>query len=358
MHLVAGGVSAVIAVLVALYLAVTLSRPLRRIRAGADAMSAGDLDVRVPETGDDEIAAVADALNRLAETLQQEEGLRKESVADLAHELRTPVMGILARVEAAQDGVLEGRSGQPLGDARRGAAPRPPARRPLRARRGGATRPAARRRARGPRGHRRRADSGVRRRVRRQGHRAVVGAPSGGRRRRTQAPRADRREPALERPALHRCRRLRARRRAPRRRRRASRSGRHRHRHRRRGPAARVHPVLARREVALAGHRRGRHRAVHREGARAGARRKRHRRKHARRGLRLPRRASARGRRSRADAAARRAVRRRPAGRPRGGGCAPVASTAAATTARSRPAARAAARGRAAPAGAGPCCRA
>jgi two-component system sensor histidine kinase BaeS len=70
-------------------------------------MSAGDLDARVPESGDDEIAAVADALNRLAETLQQEESLRKESVADLAHELRTPVQGILARVEAAQDGVLE-----------------------------------------------------------------------------------------------------------------------------------------------------------------------------------------------------------------------------------------------------------
>lgn len=107
MHLVAGIVSAAIAVLVALYLAVTLSRPLRSIRAGADAMSAGDLDARVPETGDDEIASVADALNRLAETLQQEETLRKESVADLAHELRTPVMGILARVEAAQDGVLD-----------------------------------------------------------------------------------------------------------------------------------------------------------------------------------------------------------------------------------------------------------
>ena len=70
-------------------------------------MGAGDLATRVPESGDDEIAAVAAALNRLAETLQQEEGLRKESVADLAHELRTPVMGILARVEAAQDGVLE-----------------------------------------------------------------------------------------------------------------------------------------------------------------------------------------------------------------------------------------------------------
>lgn len=107
MHLVAGLVSAAVAVLIGLYLAVTLSRPLRSIRAGAEAMSAGDLDTRVPESGDDEMRAVADALNRLAETLQQEEALRKESVQDLAHELRTPVMGVLARVEAAQDRVLD-----------------------------------------------------------------------------------------------------------------------------------------------------------------------------------------------------------------------------------------------------------
>jgi two-component system, OmpR family, sensor histidine kinase BaeS len=107
MHAVAGAVSAAIAVLIALYLAFTLSRPLRHIRAGAEAMSAGELDTRVPERGDDEMRSVAEALNRLAETLQLEEGLRKESVQDLAHELRTPVMGILARVEAAQDGVLD-----------------------------------------------------------------------------------------------------------------------------------------------------------------------------------------------------------------------------------------------------------
>jgi two-component system sensor histidine kinase BaeS len=54
--------------------------------------------------------AVARALNSLAETLQQEEALRKESVADLAHELRTPVMGLLGRIEAAQDGVFSEQS--------------------------------------------------------------------------------------------------------------------------------------------------------------------------------------------------------------------------------------------------------
>lgn len=107
MHVVAGITAAAIAFVIGLYLALTLSRPLRRIRTGAEAMGEGDLDVRVKETGDDEIRAVARALNGLAETLQREEELRKESVADLAHELRTPVMGLLARVEAAQDGVFD-----------------------------------------------------------------------------------------------------------------------------------------------------------------------------------------------------------------------------------------------------------
>jgi len=106
-HLIAGVASAAIAYAIGVYLALTLSRPLRRIRIGAEAMGAGDLEIRVRETGDDEIRSVARALNALAETLQREEELRKESVADLAHELRTPVMGLLARVEAAQDGVFD-----------------------------------------------------------------------------------------------------------------------------------------------------------------------------------------------------------------------------------------------------------
>jgi two-component system sensor histidine kinase BaeS len=110
MHLVAGVSAAAIALAVALYLALTLSRPLRQIRAGAEAMEAGDLEARLKESGDDEIRAIARALNRLAATLQHEEELRKESVADLSHELRTPVMGLLARIEAAQDGVLSDES--------------------------------------------------------------------------------------------------------------------------------------------------------------------------------------------------------------------------------------------------------
>jgi two-component system, OmpR family, sensor histidine kinase BaeS len=107
LHLLSAGISALGALLVALLVAETLARPLRRIRLAAERMEGGELDTRVDIPGTNELAAVGHALNRLAATLEHEEEVRRESVADLAHELRTPVSGLLSRVEAAQDGVLE-----------------------------------------------------------------------------------------------------------------------------------------------------------------------------------------------------------------------------------------------------------
>jgi signal transduction histidine kinase len=106
LHLIAGAVSVAAALLVAFLLAQTLSGPLRRIRMTAQRIEQGELGARVELGGDAEVRAVGHALNRLADTLQHEEELRKESVADVAHELRTPVSGLLSRIEAAQDGVL------------------------------------------------------------------------------------------------------------------------------------------------------------------------------------------------------------------------------------------------------------
>jgi two-component system, OmpR family, sensor histidine kinase BaeS len=106
LHLIAAGVAALAALAAGLLLAQTLSRPLRRIRATAERLERGELEARVEVGAEPEMRAVGRALNRLAETLEHEEELRKESVADLAHELRTPVNGLLSRIEAAQDQVL------------------------------------------------------------------------------------------------------------------------------------------------------------------------------------------------------------------------------------------------------------
>lgn len=107
LHLVAAITSVAVALIVAFFLANTLSGPLRRIRATAERIEQGELGARVELGGDPELRAVGHALNRLAETLDHEEQLRKQSVADLSHELRTPVHGLLSRIEAAQDGVLD-----------------------------------------------------------------------------------------------------------------------------------------------------------------------------------------------------------------------------------------------------------
>jgi signal transduction histidine kinase len=107
LHLAAAGLSVLAALALAVVLAQGLAAPLRRIRRGAERIATGELGTRVSTTGGPEVAAVAGALNGLAETLAREEELRKESVADLAHELRTPVNGLLGRIEAAQDGILE-----------------------------------------------------------------------------------------------------------------------------------------------------------------------------------------------------------------------------------------------------------
>jgi signal transduction histidine kinase len=106
LHLAAGAVSALAALLLAFLLAETLSRPLRRIGEAAQRIEEGELGARLKPGGGSEMRAVGHALNRLAETLEYEEETRKASVADLAHELRTPVSALLSRIEAAQDGVL------------------------------------------------------------------------------------------------------------------------------------------------------------------------------------------------------------------------------------------------------------
>lgn len=107
LHLVAAGTSALAALLIALLVAETLTRPLRRIRQAAERMESGELETRVDVHGSSELAAVGHALNRLAGTLEQQEQVSRETVANLAHELRTPVSGLLSRIEAAQDEVLE-----------------------------------------------------------------------------------------------------------------------------------------------------------------------------------------------------------------------------------------------------------
>ena len=108
LHLISGAVAIVAALVIAFLLAQTLTRRLRHLWQTAERMERGEVDVRVAAGGPAELDALGRSLNRLAETLEHEEEIRKANAADLAHELRTPVNALLSRIEAAQDGVLTG----------------------------------------------------------------------------------------------------------------------------------------------------------------------------------------------------------------------------------------------------------
>ncbi|MFL1673271.1 HAMP domain-containing sensor histidine kinase [Paenibacillus dendritiformis] len=86
----------------------SLSRPLLRIKQIATRMRTGDLSSRValanPATEIDEVGL---ALNHLADALEQQDKLRKNLTADIAHELRTPLATIQSHIEAFQDGVWQ-----------------------------------------------------------------------------------------------------------------------------------------------------------------------------------------------------------------------------------------------------------
>lgn len=105
--LIAGGGAVFLSVIFSLF----LSRPIRRLKAAAEAVSEGDLDVRVPaESGTDELGLLSAAFNRMVETLKREETMRRRLTSNIAHELRTPLAVMKADVEAMLDGVITDRS--------------------------------------------------------------------------------------------------------------------------------------------------------------------------------------------------------------------------------------------------------
>ena len=81
-------------------------RPLTVITNAAEDMSKGKLSTRAEVTGVNEIRQLAGAFNVMAEKLEQVEESRKEFVANVSHELRSPVTSIHGFVEGMLDGTI------------------------------------------------------------------------------------------------------------------------------------------------------------------------------------------------------------------------------------------------------------
>jgi len=84
-----------------------LTRPIHRMAALASRIADGDYDARVPPGGlGVEFATLDNAFNRMAVALQDTEHRRRELLADLAHELRTPIATVESFLEGIEDEVI------------------------------------------------------------------------------------------------------------------------------------------------------------------------------------------------------------------------------------------------------------
>ncbi len=83
-----------------------LVKPLKQMAQAAKQFAKGEFSIRVSETSNDEIGELAVAFNNMAESLATAEGTRRSFVANVSHELKTPMTTIAGFIDGILDGTI------------------------------------------------------------------------------------------------------------------------------------------------------------------------------------------------------------------------------------------------------------
>jgi signal transduction histidine kinase len=94
-----------VTILTGVWLSRTLAAPLGDLESGVRAIEAQEFSYRVPVQGSQELKTVAQAFNQMAAQLEQAESLRRNLLADVAHELRHPLHILQGNLQAILDDV-------------------------------------------------------------------------------------------------------------------------------------------------------------------------------------------------------------------------------------------------------------
>lgn len=100
-------VALIISLVVAFFLARSLSKPLSRLATAASAMSRGEYDHRLPVAGHDEIATLTEQFNIMAQEVGQAHAMQRSFVANVSHDLKTPLTSIQGFSQAMLDGAIK-----------------------------------------------------------------------------------------------------------------------------------------------------------------------------------------------------------------------------------------------------------
>ena len=104
--LIASLAATVLAVILFLWLARQLTRPLTQMELSANAIAQGNFSIRAPETGTREIRALASSFNDMAVQMESLETSRRDFIANVSHELRSPLTSVQGYLQGIQDGTF------------------------------------------------------------------------------------------------------------------------------------------------------------------------------------------------------------------------------------------------------------
>ena len=99
--------SLVISVGVAYYLVYRIYKPILQLKQATEKIGAGDYSFRVEIDGEDEFAYLGNAFNTMARDLAALETSRRNFIANISHELKTPMTTIGGYIDAIMDGTIE-----------------------------------------------------------------------------------------------------------------------------------------------------------------------------------------------------------------------------------------------------------
>ncbi len=103
-----GGLVAIAsALLITFFLSRRILAPIKALTHTTRRLGKGDFSQRVQVRDKGEVGELAQAFNSMASDLERTEQLRRNMVADVAHELRTPLSNLKGHLEAVRDGVIE-----------------------------------------------------------------------------------------------------------------------------------------------------------------------------------------------------------------------------------------------------------
>ena len=97
----------IIMLLVLYFITYRLTNSLKLMSDAAKSMAKGDFSKRIPVTSDDELGELAISFNQMTNSLSKLETVRKNFVADVSHELKTPMTTIAGFIDGIIDGTIE-----------------------------------------------------------------------------------------------------------------------------------------------------------------------------------------------------------------------------------------------------------